>query len=57
MSLIDLFHADARHVYSSFLDILRMYREREKSLDEVIREVRVPLFMSCHVITITIEIP
>jgi len=45
----------ARHVYSSFLDILQMYREREKSLDDVIREVCVVLL--CHVVTITIEIP
>jgi histone deacetylase complex regulatory component SIN3 len=27
---------DARHVYSSFQDMLKMYKEREKSLDDVI---------------------
>ncbi|XP_003613447.3 paired amphipathic helix protein Sin3-like 6 [Medicago truncatula] len=31
----------AGHVYSSFLDILQMYRQKEKNLDEVIREVAI----------------
>jgi histone deacetylase complex regulatory component SIN3 len=34
---------DARHVYSLFQDMLKMYKEREKSLDDVIWAVYVVL--------------
>jgi len=34
---------DARHVYSSFQDMLKMYIEREKSLDDVIWAVYIVL--------------